>query len=485
MGLVLGCLAVLAACGDGVQVSSPSTTSAPPDGTTTTESTDGGAFTPEPIEFDECGEGFECGTLAVPLDHDDPAGPTIDLAVLRSPAENPDERIGVLLTNPGGPGASGIDFAAARPFPQEVLDRFDLIGWDPRGVGESNAIQCGDAVPDFLAQDPGPEDRSEQEALDEAAEAVADECADEDGDLLPHMGTADVVQDMDLIRQALGEEQISYAGYSYGTALGLHYLDRFAEHARAVVLDGVVDPSADLTSFLTQQGQAIEGVLDEILANCTDDPRCPLDDAAATFDQVAAAVEEEPLPADDAEVGPARLQIAAVYATYQFSEDDPVALWEALADAEQGDGQGLSDLATAYEDLGGFTSYAAVNCVDSEIPDPEGYQQFAEDLTAAAPRIGSGVANELLPCAYWPAEPSLEPHEVVAEGSPPVLVVGTTGDNATPYEQAVAVADALAEGHLLTFDGVGHVASGRSACIDDAEARYLIDLDVPPDGTVC
>jgi pimeloyl-ACP methyl ester carboxylesterase len=486
--VALTLVAVLAAaCGQGVQETAPTTAPSvtePVDPTTST-TRDSGEFEPEPIEFEECGEGFECGTVEVPLDYDDPAGDTIEVAVLRSPAQDPDERIGVLLTNPGGPGASGLDYVAARPFPQEVLDRFDLIGWDPRGVGDTEPIGCGDTVPEFLAQDPSPDDEAERTALDGAAEAVADECAEEDGEILPHVGTADVVQDMDMIRRALGEDQISYAGYSYGTNLGLYYLDRFPENARAVVLDGVVDPSHDLTTFLSEQGVAIEGVLDEMLAACATDDRCPLDDAAASWDRVAAAVEEEPLPAEGPDVGPARLQVAGVYVTYQFSPDDRVALWEALVDAEAGDGQGLSDLASQYEDLGGFATYVAIECADLSPPGPQEYEQFAADLIAEAPRVGAGVANELLPCAFWPAESTLDPRPIVAAGSPPVLVVGTTGDNATPYEQAVEVAETLADGHLLTFDGPGHVASGRSECIDDAETRYLVDLDVPPDGTVC
>ena len=473
-----------AACGSGVQESSA------PD-TTVEGFTPGDPSTTEPpettIDFGTCDVGFgECGTVTVPLDYSEPEGQTIYIEVARVPAANPAERIGVLLTNPGGPGASGVEFALAQPFPQEVLDRFDIIGWDPRGVGGSAGLTCGDEVDAFLDIDPEPDSRREQRQLDRAAQAVADECEQTDGEVLPFVGTRDVVQDMDAIREALGEDQISYAGYSYGTALGLGYLEQFPERTRAMVLDGVVDPTQGLTDFLLTQGPAIEGQVNDILARCDDDPDCPLDDAAAAYDEVAALLDEAPVAGGDGEVGPAELQTGAVYATYEFSPDDPAALWQALADALDGDGSGLADLAQQYYDLGGYTAYAAVECVDSPVPQGSAeYQAFADELIAAAPRTGASVANELLPCAFWPAPASGDPHVVTAPGSPPVLVIGNTGDAATPYQQAVDVADNLADGHLLTLEANGHVGSGRSTCVDDASTAYLIDLTLPEEGTTC
>ncbi|MBL8775406.1 MAG: alpha/beta fold hydrolase [Acidimicrobiales bacterium] len=483
--LLVGLIALVAvACGSGVQE-----TGAP--------DVDEDVFTPaDPttvpapetdIDFGPCDLGFgECGTVTVPLDHSDPDGDTIDVEVARVPAANPDERIGVLLTNPGGPGASGIEFALAQPFPQEVLDRFDIIGWDPRGVGGTEGLTCGENVDAFLDIDPEPDSNREQRQLDEAARAVADECEQTDGELLPFVGTRDVVQDMDAIREALGEEQISYAGYSYGTALGLGYLEEFPDRVRAMVLDGVVDPTQDLTGFLLAQGQAIEEQVNALLDGCADDPSCPLDDAGAAFDRVAAQLDEEPLPGGDGEVGPSELQTGAVYATYGFEGNDAELLWQALADAEDGDGDAIAALAQQYYDLSSYTPYAAVECVDSEVPQgSEEFQAFADELIAVAPRTGASVANELLPCAFWPAPPSGDPHVVTAPGSPAVLVIGTTGDAATPYQQSVDVAENLEDGHLLTLDATGHVASGRSTCIDDASATYLIDLVLPPEDTVC
>jgi pimeloyl-ACP methyl ester carboxylesterase len=486
-GVATALALALSACGSGVQSAQPAddaavaTTQAPT--SDTTDSTSDVEAPAPSIDFSPC-NGGECGTVTVPLDADDPTGPTIDVAVARVPAADPDQRIGVLLTNPGGPGASGVEFALSQPFPQEVLDRFDIIGWDPRGVGGTEGLSCGDAVDPFLDIDPEPDSAAEQRELDDAARAVADECEASDGELLPHVGTADVVGDMDAIREALGEEQISYAGFSYGTALGLGYLERFPEHTRAMLLDGVVDPSQGFTDFLLTQGQAIEGQVNAILDACADDSSCPLDDAGATYDRVAAAVDESPLPGGDGSVGPAELQTGVVFATYGFSPPEDV--WQALADAEAGDGEAIAALAQQYYDLSGYTPYAAVECVDSPVPQgSEEFQAFADELIALAPRTGASVANELLPCAFWPAATTGEPHEVTAPGSPPVLVVGNTGDAATPYQQAVDVAANLAQGRLLTLDADGHVGSGRSDCVDDAVAQYLITLELPEEGTVC
>ncbi len=486
--LVAGVGLVVTACGSGVQTTDVADGGATPssvatNGTTATTGATAGAT----IDFAPCDVGFgECGTVTVPLDHEDPDGPTIDVAVSRIPAANPAERIGVLLTNPGGPGASGIEFALAEPFPQEVLDRFDIIGWDPRGVGDTEGLTCGAEVDAFLDIDPGPDSNREQRQLDEAAQAVADECEQTDGDLLPFVGTRDVVQDMDAIREALGEEQISYAGYSYGTALGLGYLETFPERVRAMVLDGVVDPTQDLEGFLLVQGQAIEEQVNALLDGCDDDPTCPLDDAGATYDRVAAALDEAPLPGGDGEVGPSELQTGAVLATYGFNGNDAQALWQALADADAGDGDAIAALAQQYYDLSSYTPYAAVECVDSDVPQgSEEFQAFADQLIELAPRTGASVANELLPCAFWSAPPSGDPHAVTAPGSPAVLVIGNTGDAATPYQQAVDVAANLEDGHLLTLDATGHVGSGRSACVDDASTAYLIDLTLPAEGTTC
>ncbi|MEA2273225.1 MAG: hypothetical protein QOI98_1933, partial [Solirubrobacteraceae bacterium] len=209
-------------------------------------------FTPEPIAWTSCGGRLQCATLTVPLDYADPTGPKIELSLNKLPARKPDQRIGALLVNPGGPGASGVEFVAGGvDVRQAVLERFDIIGFDPRGVGASTPLPCGDTtVPTFRHVDSTPDTPEEQAALDAAAKAVATDCGANAGDLLAHVGTDDVVRDMDTIRLALGESQINYLGISYGSLLGLRYAQLFPQSARAIAVDGVIDPTQDLRSWL-------------------------------------------------------------------------------------------------------------------------------------------------------------------------------------------------------------------------------------------
>ncbi len=442
------------------------------------------AFAPEPLAWQHCGGGHECATLAVPLDHDDPGGAHLELALRRDPADDPDRRIGSLLINPGGPGASGVDFVGFG-FDPAITDRFDVVGFDPRGVGASTALECGGApVEAFLAVDSGPDSPAEQDELEAAALAVAEDCGARDGELLAHVGTDDVVRDIDLIRRALGEEQISFMGFSYGTLLGVRYAEAFPGGARAIVLDGVVDPAHDFRAFLRGQTVAFEATMSDVFAACDDSPSCPAGGGEAAYDEVARRVESEPIDAGDTALGPSDLATAAIYVTYA------PALWSsfyaAMADGLGGDGEALYDLAEGYRSFGGFTAYVAVECVDSAHPTGAAeYQAFAQELSAISPRFGAAIANELLPCAFWPVPPAGQPASITAPGAPPILVIGNTGDAATPFVQAQRVADNLESGALLTYEGQGHTSYGSSACVDDVVAAFLIDVRVPDPGTIC
>ncbi|KAA0234425.1 MAG: alpha/beta hydrolase [Actinobacteria bacterium] len=439
-------------------------------------------WVPPTLNWAGCGAGSECASLTVPLDWDEPSGPTIDLALARRPATG--DPIGPLLVNPGGPGGEGVAFVRDGYFNPAIESSFDIVGWDPRGVGESTALACGEQVTTFQALDSDPDDEGEQQSLDEAAKAVAEECEESDTDLLPHLGTDDVARDMEAIRLALGADALNYLGFSYGTSIGLQYAEFFPSSIRAMVLDGVVDPALDLEGWLAQQTEAMDAALARAFERCESDSTCPLDDAAGAFDEVAEMVETEPLPAGGRSLGPAEFAIAAISATY-----DP-AMWpdliEGLAEALEGDGSRLMELADTYYSFGAYTSYAAVVCVDS--PHPVGaqeYQEFADRLAEISARVGAPTANELLPCAFWPVEPTGTPGEVVAEGSPPILVLGNTGDAATPYENSVNVAETLSEGFLVTYEGEGHTSYGKSTCVDEVVDDYLVTLALPPEDPDC
>lgn len=429
-----------------------------------------------------------CATLKVPLDYADPTGPTIELSLNELPARRPGERIGSLLVNPGGPGGSGLEFVAGGiDLPTTVLDRFDIVGFDPRGVGASTGLPCGDnTVPAFRRVDSSPDTPDEQAALDAAAKDVVDDCATNAGNLLPHLGTDDVVRDMDTIRQALGEDQINYLGISYGTLLGLRFAELFPQQARAIVIDGVVDPTQDFRAFLRQQTIAFDKQITAIFDSCPDGGEdCPPGGAAAAYDEVSRRVESAPIPGANRQMlGPSELVTAALIPTYEPSAQ-PL-FYTALTQALEGDGSVMLRLSSAYENSVKYTLYAAVECIDSPHPVGSGeYRAFAQELEALSPRFGGAIANELLPCAFWPAPVHNIIGPVTAPGAPPILVIGTTGDAATPYQQAVDVAATLQNGRLLTFDGSGHAAYGKSTCAANTEAAYFVDLTLPPEGKIC
>lgn len=487
-----GIVAVVAEGGDedgGDRAGPPSGPSA----TTTTSTTVPGqpppvdhlsGFVPAPLEWEGCGGDFQCADLQVPLDWADPAGPTITIAVSRLPASG-DEPLGALAVNPGGPGASGNGFIRADPFAGELRERYDILSWDPRGVGGSTRLGCeGEAVDAFLVLDAEPDDEAEAQALDAAAQAVAAACGAGPGAaLLPHIGTGQVARDLEAIRRAYGGPMAFY-GLSYGTAIALEHMELFPGALTRVVLDGVVDPTLTLGDVLKNQARAFEAALEAMFEACDGNEHCPEGGAEAVYDELAVLLEEHPLPTGDEQVGPSELATAAIYAAYDRSAWE--FLWAGLTAADAGDGSILKAMSDNYRSLGSFDVYQAVWCVDSVNPvGAEGWSTLVAETTALAPRLGATIANEMRPCAHWPVPPTPVTGPVTAEGSGPVLVIGTTHDPATPLHQAEAVAAMLADGHLLVREGFDHTAYSYSGCVRDAAARFLIDGVLPDDGARC
>jgi pimeloyl-ACP methyl ester carboxylesterase len=480
--------AALAACASEASIP-PSTT------TTTATSTTGAPSTtttttvalppPQPIEWVACGSGFQCGSVRVPVDYADPASGTLDLAVVRNPASDPAQRIGSLVVNPGGPGASGVR-RVRRGFAitPEVATRFDVVGFDPRGIGASAPIGCGATVSAFRAEDLAPDSPVEAGQLAAAAQAVADECRASEGDRLGHLGTREGALDVEVIRRALGEERISFVGLSYGTLLGLRWAEAYPTSVRALVLDGVVDPQSTSVSASVNQVESIDDAVAAMDKDCAATPTCPVSavgGVGAAYDELARRLDTGELGAGG--VGPTQLAYAVFSATYGSSRWPE--LYRALRSGLDGDLAGVAAMARWFTGLVPYTSFAIVSCLDSPHPSGfEAWQRDADDLAQRSPRFGRIAANELLPCAFWPEATSI-PHRITASGAPPALVVGSTGDVATPFDQAVRVARALARATLLTVEIDGHIALGASACADAAIARYLVDLVVPPDGTRC
>jgi len=445
------------------------------------------AFDPEPIEWERCAYG-ECATLEVPLDYEDLDAGTTEIFVAREPARG--DRIGALFVNPGGPGAAGADFAAtlAMLLPSEITERFDIVGVDPRGTGESSPLDCGVPADELYGADATLEDEADAQALIEVSEAYVDDCAIEHGDVLQHVGTRDVARDMTAVLKAMGDEQLSYLGFSYGTAIGQVYAEMFPHRVRSMVLDGVLELGPSGLELAAEQAAGFETALARWVQYCQAGEGCQTAaDPMGAVERVLALAEQPggiPAPGADRDAGPGEASLAVSMALYSQS------LWgtldSALAAALDGDGSGLVSLADQYLGIGGFEVYFAVNCLDFEWPDdPQAYFSFAKQTAMSAPHFGEALVNDYVRCAGWPVEREpLEP--VTAPGTPPILVISTTGDPATPYEAGVAVAERLEAGVLITNEGDGHtVVADGNACIDDLVTAYLIDDEVPVDGTTC
>jgi pimeloyl-ACP methyl ester carboxylesterase len=455
--------------------------------------------TQPPARWSDCGGGFQCATLDVPRDYEDPSHGEFDISIIRLPAGEPDGRIGSLLVNPGGPGASGVEFVrdAESIFSRDLLERFDIVGFDPRGVNFSSRVRCLDTLDGHFAVDPTPEDARELDALVQESEAFADACAERNGAALPFLATANVARDLDQIRQAVGDDQITYLGFSYGTLLGATYAELFPDRIRAMALDGAIDPSLGLAEFRGDQGRAFEAALGRLFDQCAKDRECAFYEGGRperAFDELMAQIDEEPIPAMQRgrrrDLGPGLAHAAVLSAlyspqTWQFLE-------LGLAYAKRGDGSvllAMSDPFLGREPDGTYSNlvdaYTANVCLDYPVPDDvEGFTAIADDLVADAPHFASYIAYNDLSCLFWSAPPGRTPAAVTAAEAPPIVVVGSTGDTATPYAWAEALAGQLESGVLVTREGEGHTGYS-SRCVRDALDAYLVELEVPNEGLVC
>ncbi len=406
-----------------------------------------------------------------------------------------------MLVNPGGPGASGLDFARAGSgiVSESLLERYDLVGFDPRGVGDSTPVTClSDAETDtFLAADGSPDTRAEEQRLVDLAKEFGERCAERSGDLLGHVSTVEAARDIDVLRAVLGDDRLNFLGKSYGTYLGATYAGLFPDRVGRLVLDGALDPK--LTSAALNEGQAIgfEGALTAFVEDCVRRSGCPLPDgraqALAAVERLLADIDRRPL---DAEEGRPLTQGLAMLglAFGLYDKGFWSGLRQGLDEAMEGDGSTLLVFADLYasRDRSGryqgnsMAAQYAVNCLDrAEGSDIAALRSTADGLEKEAPIFGAYLMWSSLPCGFWPVPVTGESQAVRAEGAPPIVVVGTTRDPATPYAWAEALADQLASGRLLTFEGDGHTAYHGNRCIDRAVDRFFLEGKAPADGTRC
>lgn len=512
MALAIATFAVtLASCsiasGHSVPAASVHTSSAALDGTASAPADLTGvpdqlkSYYKQIVNWSDCGGGFQCASVKAPLDYDKPNGAVISLAVVRKPATDQANRIGSLLLNPGGPGGSGIEYArSSGVVSAAVAARFDLIGFDPRGVGQSAAVHClSDSQMDtFLNVPPDPVGGAELAQEADQAKFFAGQCAKRSATLLPHVGTVDAARDMDVLRGVLGDSKLYYLGKSYGTYLGAIYADEFPQRVGRLVLDGAIDPSLTSDQLNLTQATAFDAALRHFVQDCATQSGCPLGtDVNAGLTKLKTWVDgldANPIPGDSTRrLGEALAMTGIAVAMYDQSwwPDLRAALTKGFA----GDGSALLAMADIYNNrVGGHyqsnetEANFAVNCVDhpDEATSAAQVQQALPTYQKAAPFFGEMVDWSTLPCAYWPVTAGTTPHKVQAAGAAPILVVGTTRDPATPYAWAQSLATQLDGGHLLTMNGDGHTAYLRgSTCINNAVDAYLLRGVIPSAGTVC
>jgi len=455
------------------------------------------------LRWQPCDHGFQCARLLVPVDYQRPAGRRFSLPVIRLRATDPARRIGSLVINPGGPGGSGVSYAlqARSVIAAPVRARFDIVGFDPRGVGASEpAVHClsGPQLDQYLATNDSPATPAQLASVVAQARLFARGCEARSGALLPYIGTRNAARDMDVLRAALGDAKLSYLGKSYGTYLGTWYAQLFPSHVRALVLDGAVDPEESGLSMDTVQGQGFQVALRSFIASCLTGAGCPLGHgsagaAVARIQSLVAQASRRPLtnhldrqPADGA-------MLLNGIAAALYSQTYWPALRVGLAEAFGGDGTVLVELANGLYERNASGQYSnladadiAVSCLDRPWPKAlASWQSAARAAARAAPLFGEPLTWGNLPCAYWPVR-SYPLARVRAAGAPPILVIGNKRDPATPYRWAQALAGDLKSGVLLGWNGNGHTAYMMgSPCVDSAVNSYLISLTVPRRGLVC
>lgn len=509
LALATGALtaALIAGCGGSVD-GAPTTTPAPSSGAGAVPAGLERFYT-QPVQWGSCADfetagplpsRLECARITVPVNYDDPTGDTAQIAISRSAATG--DRIGSLLVNPGGPGASGLSLATTGDG-TALAERFDVIGFDPRGVGASTPqIRClTDAEFDADRADPkvdmSPAGIAHAEQVDKE---YAARCAQRTGaEFLAHVGTREVVRDMDVIRSALGDEKLTFLGFSYGTRLGSTYAETFPGNVRAMVLDGAVDPAQDPVQATVLQAAGFQQAFDDFAADCATKASCPLGSdpsrAVARFRALVDPLVDHPAETTD----PRGLSYPDAITGVQQALYSPQ-LWGALRSGLTALGNGRGDsllmLADQYQGRGDDGRYDNVNdafnavrCVDDP-PVTDRAVAGGGDLAyrKAAPFLDDGRGTGAAPldaCAFWPVPPTDGPHRLDVGGLPAVVVISTTQDPATPYQAGVDLAKQLGAA-LITYRGTQHtVALNGVACVDDPVVAYLTDLAAPRPDLTC
>lgn len=454
----------------------------------------GGELSWEPCEEDAT---LNCARFDVPFDYDNPDVGTFSLKVVMRPANEPSKRIGSMLVNPGGPGFGGTYLAESSEsyFGGELLDSFDIVGWDPRGTGESTpAVDCVDDYDPYFAYDPSPDDAAEKALVIDVAQKFINECERKNAEILPYISTNNSARDMDRLRAALGEDKITYFGFSYGSELGATWVTMFPSTVRAAVLDGAADPNADYIQGGLDQAKGFETELTKFLARCSATPECQFHnngDAEAAFDKLMEKLDTNPLVSRGGRAPVNQGVALTAVAQAMYSSALWTSLESALASAQKGDG---SELLSMYDDYyqrsyngtygNELEAFNAIMCLDDPGPKTvEGVDAYIPEFEKVAPRLGSSFATGYI-CAFWPTE-SDERIKITGKDAGPVVVIGTTGDAATPLQSSRNMAAALEDGRLIVVTDNRHTGYGANNCVITAVNNYLVTAEISWDEKQC
>lgn len=458
-------------------------------------------FYSQDLKWSDC-DGDQCADVTVPVDYAKPDGDTLVLKVRKSPAGDAGDKVGSLFINPGGPGGSGIDYLSTftSGADDDILEKYDVIGFDPRGVGTSTPLKCLDdgALDDFVNLDPDPDTAAEETAYGEGSKTMGKACESNSGELAAHVSTVEVAKDLDVMRALVGDDELHYLGASYGTYIGSVYAELFPKKVGRLVLDGALDPTLDSKGLNLGQAKGFQTALVAYIKSCLDKSSCPLGTSeAAAQDKIKKFLDQldaTPLKTDDPERPLTQSLGFYAIALPLYSEQSWPVLTQIFQAAFDGNGgpmlrvadQYLSRTQSGYKDNSAQVIYA-VNCLDKPESTTAADVKASEDeFTKISPVFGRTFAWSPYSCAQWPIKPPEKPVTVDAGGAAPIVVVGTTRDPATPYEWAQALAEQLDSGVLVSRDGDGHTGYNMgNDCVDDAVDDYLLDGDVPKDGLKC
>jgi pimeloyl-ACP methyl ester carboxylesterase len=492
-------VAIVATLGYQITQSDPADSSSPkPSASASVPQGDGlEGYYSQPLDWSDCNDGFECATFTVPIDYANPADGAMEISVIRKLATG--TALGSLVLNPGGPGGSGIEYTTYVDFviSQTLRENFDIVGFDPRGVGQSTPVECLDdqQTEEYIALDGSPDDQTEIDQAQEMAKLFGQTCATNSPDTYKFLDTVSATKDIDILRALLGDEKLNWLGKSYGTFLGATYADLFPERVGRMLLDGAIDPTLSNEQLSYGQALGFELALERFVDHCVTQSDCPLSASGAAgvseVSELLNQLDANPVTLEDGRLFTQAMGTLGVVGSLYDKQYGWPDLRTNLGLAFDNDFSGLASSVDFYTGRQSDASFkdnsndaiAAVNCLDR--PDRATTEQtiaLANEWKQTAPNFGEYLAWSNISCSYWQADATGVPKEIAALGTPTILVVGTVNDPATPYEWSQALASQLSKGVLLTLDGDGHTAYYQgSECIDEVVDNFYLTGEAEAD----